>query len=295
MELLSNDLLQEQLDTNRNPLLDTNEEDGVNNPSSNGSTTRKISIDQAKRLLALASIRPSKTFHKSMTDEEIEILKKYYELIKPKVSVSNQGANSDPDRERYENSPPVVYNTARVNSLTLVNLKNFLDQYKKDLDSGTFSLEFDQTSEESVKQGTNGHFVLKNASSNSIIRFPDDLNDALVAFAITTADKESRTLGEANLFRIVNWNDASVRPSGNSKTTTNQRKQEATGTIEDCLTTSNVLHNIFQPTTQLPSNSTSPNSSTLSFEYIKNLSNLISSILEPKLAKQLSYTGVDIG
>lgn len=44
-----------------------------NNDLSPSSSSRKITLDQAKRLLALASIRPSKTFHKSMTDEEIEV------------------------------------------------------------------------------------------------------------------------------------------------------------------------------------------------------------------------------
>ena len=46
-----------------------------NNDLSPSSSSRKITLDQAKRLLALASIRPSKTFHKSMTDEEIEVNK----------------------------------------------------------------------------------------------------------------------------------------------------------------------------------------------------------------------------
>ena len=204
--------------------------------------------------------------------------------------MSNQsgGAQNDPDRERYENSTPVVYNTSRVNSLTLFNLKSFLEQYRKNSD--VLSLEFDETSEESLKQGnTSGRFVLRNSALNTVIPFPDDLNDALIAFAVTVADKEARTLGEANLFRIVNWNDVSLtnsRPSGNSMKSL--RKQEA---IEDCLTTSNAFHNMFQTITQIPSDSTS----TLSFEYIKSLSNLISSILEPKLTKQLSYTSVDIG
>ena len=46
----------------------------------------------AKRLLALASIRPSATFHKQMTPDEILILKKYYEILKPKAPAVQESA-----------------------------------------------------------------------------------------------------------------------------------------------------------------------------------------------------------
>ena len=239
--------------------------------------------------------------------------------MKPKASngSTSSSAAEAAEREKYQNSPPVVYNTAKINSLTLINLKNLLEQYKKELDSGVYSLEFDQTSEESMREGTTGRFVLKRTpspptttssptdSTADMIRFPDDLNDALVAFAVNTGDRESRTLGEANLFRIINWNDTSTVTAA-----TNQVKSGATAAKRDKLTSTsdepkstNAKSATSSQTTaavNLQSNSsssssTSPNSSTLSFEYIRNLSSLINSILEPKIVKQLTYTGVDVG
>lgn len=303
----------------------------ADSPSSNSSTSRKMTLDQAKRLLALASIRPSKTFHKSMTDEEIEVLKKYYELMKPKGSMmsssSAAAAAEAAERAKYQNSPPVVYNTSKLNSSTLINLRTLLEHYKKDLDSGEYMLEFDQSSEEST-----GRFVLKSTSrsmetgspskeetstalneSPIMIRFPDELNDALVAFAISTGDRENRTLGEANLFRIINWNDASTftspaaarlnaaaaDKSKKSKTSDEKQQQQQQSSSSSILP--NILLTGNQQSTSSPlpnsssSSSSSPNSSTLSFEYIRNLSSLINSILEPRIVKQLTYTGVDVG
>lgn len=242
--------------------------------------------------------------------------------MKPKASngSTSSSAAEAAEREKYQNSPPVVYNTAKINSLTLINLKNLLEQYKKELDSGVYSLEFDQTSEESMREGTTGRFVLKRTpspptttssptdSTADMIRFPDDLNDALVAFAVNTGDRESRTLGEANLFRIINWNDTSTITAATNLS--NQVKSAAAAAKRDKLTstsdepksTNAKSAASSQPTAAVnlqsnssSSSSTSPNSSTLSFEYIRNLSCLINSILEPKIVKQLTYTGVDVG
>ena len=241
--------------------------------------------------------------------------------MKPKASngSTSSSAAEAAEREKYQNSPPIVYNTAKINSLTLINLKNLLEQYKKELDSGVYSLEFDQTSEESMREGTTGRFVLKRTpspptttssptdSTADMIRFPDDLNDALVAFAVNTGDRESRTLGEANLFRIINWNDTSTVTAA-----TNQVKSAAaaaaakrdklTSTSDEPKSTNAKSATSSQTTAAVnlqsnssSSSSTSPNSSTLSFEYIRNLSSLINSILEPKIVKQLTYTGVDVG
>ena len=159
---------------------------------------KKASIDQAKRLLALASIRPSKTFHKSMTEQEIEVLKKYYEIIKPKVSL-NQNQN-DLDNYKIDNSPPLVYNTAKVNASSLESVRSFLSTYQKDLESGFYKLDYDATNDPKC-------FVLKNKLDESIVKFPEELNDTFFALAASTTDRDRQSLGEANLFRIVNWND----------------------------------------------------------------------------------------
>ena len=281
---------------------------------------RRISINQAKRLLALASIRPSKTFHKTMTQEEIEVLRKYYDIIKPKVSLAssnnaNGGGSSQTNQQselekEYASQPPIVYDTTKVNLISLHNLKHFIETYKKDIDSGMYTIDYDSLSD---PKG----FVLKpNQQMNSTlntIKFPNELNDTFFALAVVTGasstqsssspigsaslasiEKESSIrLGEANLYRIVNWNDTAVSSLNHNKTKLSpikrkssndeQHQQQNTKSLFSSASSSNYSQSLSSPT-----------SSTLSFEYIKSLSSLVNSILEPKLLNKLSYTGVDI-
>ena len=308
---------------------------------------RRISINQAKRLLALASIRPSKTFHKSMTQEEIEVLRKYYDIIKPKVSNAQQTANQLREQNEldnknpYANEAPIVYDTTKVNLLSLHNLKSFIETYKKDIDSGMYVIDYDSLSD---PKG----FVLKNQQNPlaSPIKFPNEINDTFFALAVTSSsaassvgsaslssiDKESsQRLGEANLFRIVNWNDTPVMthqtkinkkisavsslplPESSMSSPSKARKISISSNNGASSSTTNLANNVapslagldakllFSSAYNMSSSSSSssnsvisPTSSTLSFEYIKSLSSLVNSILEPKLLNKLSHTGVDI-
>ncbi len=169
---------------------------------------RKISLEQAKRLLAIASIRPSKTFHKLMTEEEMDALTKYYNLIKPKASVTSQAAANAAAQQAAENARsashvPITYQSSKVNLSSLRNLQSFIDTYKKEIDSGRLTVDYDLASD---PKG----FVLKDQTDQSVIKFPQELNDSFFALAVTHGDQENKTLSEANLYRIVNWNDTSA-------------------------------------------------------------------------------------
>lgn len=229
---------------------------------------KQISLSQAKRLLALASIRPSKTFHKSMTEKEIEILKKYYDSIKPRVSISNQLNQNELNNLKLENSPPLVYNTAKVNSTSLESVRSFLSTYQKDLESGIYKLDYDGTNDPKC-------FVLKNKLDESVLKFPEELNDTFFALAATTTDRERQNIGEANLFRIVNWNDTCVSSIEN----VNKKAPKQN------LTNQNNIDLL----------KASPTSSTISFEHIKNLTNIVSNVIEPKFLDHLTIKGVDVG
>ena len=190
---------------NRTGSLNKTQNDAQNNSDQNidlkvTELGRKLSLEQAKRLLAIASIRPSKTFHKSMSEEEMEILKKYYDLIKPKASanLSNQGQNEA--SEPFVYYPPITYQSAKVSLTSLKNLKTFIDTYKKEIDSGRYKIDYDMVND---PKG----FVLKDQSDQSVIKFPEEINDSFFALAITNGDKDNKTMSEANLYRIVNWND----------------------------------------------------------------------------------------
>lgn len=228
----------------------------------------QISLSQAKRLLTLASIRPSKTFHKSMSEKEIEILKKYYDSTKPRVSINNQFNQNDTNNLKLVNSSPLVYNTAKVNSSSLESVRSFLSTYQKDLESGLYKLDYDGINDPKC-------FVLKNKLDESVLKFPEELNDTFFALAATTTDRDRQNLSEANLFRIVNWNEASVTsidPVNRKITRSSFGHQNIVDSVKE-----------------------SPTSSTISFEGIKNLTNLVSNVIEPKLLNNLTISGVDVG
>jgi hypothetical protein len=191
----------------------------------NSPQNKKVSLEQAKRLLAIASIRPSKTFHKLMTEEEIDMLKKYYESIKPKGSNAQQlnGANLTDYSAQMKNAeyyPPITYESSKVSLTSLKSLKSFIDTYKKEIDSGRYTVDYDT---ENDPKG----FVLKDQNDQSVIKFPNDVNDSMFALAITNSDREKQRLSEANLYRIVNWNDtvASCFKTNNSKSKYKQSLQ----------------------------------------------------------------------
>ncbi|CAF0708858.1 unnamed protein product [Brachionus calyciflorus] len=235
--------------------------------------SKKSSLDQTKRLLALASIRPSKTFHKSMTEQEIEVLKKYYEIIKPKVSLVNQQNQNEMENLKLETMPPLVYNTAKVNSSSLESVRSFLSTYQKDLELGLYKINYDPNNDPKC-------FVLKNKLDESIVKFPEELNDTFFALAASTTDRDRQSLGEANLYRIVNWNDTSVTSIENNNVRRNSK---------------NILRNNQIERTNNENSKESPHSSSVSFDYIKNLTNLVSTAIEPKFLNQLTLSGVDVG
>ena len=94
---------------------------------------------------------------------------------------------------------------------------------------------------------------------------------------------------------LVNWNDTTISSLSHHQTklspikrkmsngSNNDEKHQNTKSLFSSASSSNYSQSIGSPT-----------SSTLSFEYIKSLSSLVNSILEPKLLNKLSYTGVDI-
>lgn len=269
---------------------------------------KKLSLNQAKRLLALASIRPSKTFHKTMTEEEIEVLKKYYELIKPKVNSHNSNQlENDKYTEPYS---PIVYDTSKVKFTSLQVLKQFLEKHKKDIDSNVYKVEYE-----------NNGFVLKNQlDENQSIKFPTEVNDTMFALTVTNSDKETAKLGEANLYRIINWNDTVVPATTNTKLSSNTLSSNATNStqyiiksaktnnsksiklVEEITANKNFTNNLNERVSfDLNDNSSQQFSlpslnkqEEFSFDYIKNLSGLVGSIVQPKLQKQLVYNGIDL-
>lgn len=297
-------------DSNSENLNNVNFENLNTDSSDPSSYLKRLSLNQAKRLLALASIRPSKTFHKTMTEEEIEVLKKYYELIKPKV---NTNLTNHLDTDKYsEPYAPIVYDTAKVKFTSLHLLKNFLEKYKKDIDLNVYKIEYE-----------NG-FTLKNQFDDSSIKFPSEINDAMFALSVNSSDKDAAKLGEANLYRIVNWNDTTAVstakhvPTSASNVANSTKNKLKLSSIDESNTTEknidsyyniNPSDNKLQPIDSNECSSISnfssltlpslakpslPQSSTISFDFIKNLSSLVTSVIQPKLQKQLVYNGVDL-
>lgn len=193
-------------DTNNN----INQEDPIILTCKSTNTFKSLKLDSkrsesqslnAKRLLALASIRPSVTFHKQMTAEEILILKKYYEILKPKAPVVQESAKD------IEPLPTLTYDTTKISYMNLQVLKSFLETHKKAIEKGEYIIEYDINND-----GAPSGFVLKAVETETVTKFPPETNDAFFAFTIMNevSDKSETKLAEANLFRILNWNDTSA-------------------------------------------------------------------------------------
>ena len=249
------------------------------NCSSSGALSAADVAVNAKRLLALASIRPSLTFHKSMTAEEIMVLKKYYEILKPKV---HNAADSNEKLMDEDAPPPLTYDTAKINFSTLKNLKQFIEVHKPLIENGEATIEYDAASNNNPAASSG--FVLKNNASESVIRFPSQLNDAFFALSlVVNNDKEATRIGEANLYRVLNWNDtSSFVPCG--KKSTNKKTSLQSSSITSSSSSSSSA-----------SSATSVSSgSELNFDYIRNLSSLVGSVVPPKLTKQLKNNALDV-
>jgi hypothetical protein len=222
---------------------------------------RRFSITGAKRLLALASIRPSKTFHKELTIEEAEILKKYYDIIKPKVQITvSQLENDEFSAEKAKIIEiPILYDSAKINYDTFSCLEMFLTEYKSEITSGKFNIEYNLP-------GYHG-FILKNSETDTIVQFPAHVHDTFVALAISINAHGNSTLDENHILKSINWNDTrhilAPKPTKrkNSKTNNDTFKKN------------------------IPS---------VSIDAIKELSRIVRTIVEPKLLKKVSNNGIDM-
>jgi hypothetical protein len=154
-------------------------------------------------------------------------------------------------------------------------------------------------------------------------------------------NNSNKLVGEANLFRIINWNDTTALSSNvqtknqfssaasfaaaytNNKENNNNKLNKLTSINESNLLSdqinnkeyesmsyfsmNNKIQTIDEPqfyssssVSSLPSiKPRSPPSNMqqtmgMSFDFIKNLSSLVNSVIQPKLQKQLVYNGVDL-
>jgi hypothetical protein len=277
-----------------------------------------------------------------MTEEEIEVLKKYYDLIKPKINLMNQNGQNIDDKYT-EPYAPIVYDTAKVKFTSLQMLQNFLEKHKKFIETNVYKIEYEQ----------NGFVLKSQLNENESIKFPSEINDAMFAFAVNTSgsgssekdinnnNNSNKLVGEANLFRIINWNDTTALSSNvqtknqfssaasfaaaytNNKENNNNKLNKLTSINESNLLSdqinnkeyesmsyfsmNNKIQTIDEPqfyssssVSSLPSiKPRSPPSNMqqtmgMSFDFIKNLSSLVNSVIQPKLQKQLVYNGVDL-
>lgn len=294
-------------DTNKNNI---NQEDPIILTCKSTNTFKSLKLDSkrsesqslnAKRLLALASIRPSVTFHKQMTAEEILILKKYYEILKPKAPVVQESAKD------IELLPTLTYDTTKISYMNLQVLKSFLETHKKAIEKGEYIIEYDINND-----GAPSSFVLKAVETETVTKFPPETNDAFFAFTIMNevSDKSETKLAEANLFRILNWNDTSALtekviihflliPDSHFRFRTyyfitfkiTKKPSLQTKLVVDSLQSSATVS---LTSTSSSSTSSTSNSSVLSFDYIKSLSSLVGTIVPSKLSKQLKSQSIDI-
>ena len=244
-------------------LIDDSQSDNTssNDDENNKSEKRHFSISGAKRLLALASIRPSRTFHKELTIEEAEILKKYYEIIKPKINtntIDSEIYNQNLEKQKLIETP-ILYNSGKINYDTFSCLEMFLTEYKSEITSGKYQIEYNSS-------GYNG-FILKNVETESIVEFPPNVHDTFVALAISINSSGNPNLDENHILASINWNDTRhILAPKKARSKKSPKSNEA-------------------KKLNLP---------TVNLDAIKELSRMLRSVVEPKLLKKVTESGMDV-
>lgn len=236
---------------------------------------KKHSVINAKRLLAIASIRPSKTFHKEITPEESNLLKKYYEILRPRFRRSSNSdieSNTQPVlmQTKADSQVPILFESSKLNVESMRSLEVFLSEHKEAISSGKFVIEFDTS-------GFHNCFVLKNKENNSVVRLPENTHDTFVALAMSRNSKKNSNLSEEQILKSINWNDSSA--VFNSKTNANSKPPKyQSGKI-----------------LSLRSNDRfSCSSSSITLDSIRSLSSIVSSIVEPNLLTRMVENTVDL-
>jgi hypothetical protein len=219
---------------------------------------RRDSVNAVKRLLSLASIRPSKTFHKEITKKETEVLKRYYEVLKPRSSITTSAKNDKSSLEKNQNDQiPILYDSAKINFESLNQLEMFLNEHKTAICEGKLVIEYNVP-------GYNG-FVLKDQQTEEIFKFPQNSYDTFVALVISKSSRGNVNLDENHILQSVNWNDrTSVFPRKLSKTD------------------------------KLSKKATKPIESPVNLDTIKSMCDLVSSTVDLKLTKQVIHNGMDL-
>ncbi len=101
----------------------------------------------------------------------------------------------------------MAYDTAKISLPSLRALKCFLDAHRRTIEEGASVIEYDG---DAMPAG----FILRAVGTEAVTKFPPETKDAFFALAVMSdaSDKTAAAsrLAEANLFRILNWNDTSA-------------------------------------------------------------------------------------
>lgn len=230
--------------------------------------------NNTKRLLALASIRPSKTFHKEITTEEAEILKKYYEIIKPRVSFGSNDNQIERDTnvaDSQHNQIPILYDLAKINLENYKNLEQFLNDNKEKLINGEYTIAYNPP-------GHSG-FVLEHKLKDKILKFPSNTHDIFVALILAKNSNKNVRLNEANILRSLSWNDKDTILSFSNKTS---------------ISSSPLKNNLKNKKLSIDGITQSLSFSDVSLESVRSLSSLVASIASPQLVKTVFDNSIDL-
>ena len=266
-------------------------------------------IKQTKRRLALASIRPSRTFNKAMTEQEVSILKKYYY-----ESMSLNGQNGKKSSKHLKHGHPanpngggddddatggtgaasgldanglksksLCYHTHKITYASLEKLEDFLKRFN--ISVGSFEIDVDAFQESNVLKLTNRDAVSVGSGDQLIpaLTLPSDVNDTLVALTCVKRDNEA---DEANLFRILN---------NNEKASQDAQMQSKANAIAISSSSSDVLQSDDDFKTENSTQRYAPSASVASsrFGLMKRLIKLVGSVVKPIEDKKVHPIGLE--
>ncbi|CAF0801297.1 unnamed protein product [Didymodactylos carnosus] len=134
--------------------------------------------ENARRLLILGTIRPSKTFYNHFPDEDIEHLMDYFKRIRNKTTRTSDEINSDLKQTYVEYKPKIFFDSTVVTKTQVSYIEKIFEQYAENIRTKEAEIiKLDNPTQFAIKSLTNDNFLAK---------IPKEYNDTVLTLIAKT-------------------------------------------------------------------------------------------------------------
>lgn len=171
-----------EFNSSASELDNTYDERDENNETENGNRERSGSLlnDSTRRLLVLGTIRPSKTFYKNLSTNDVDHLMDYFRRMKNNQQrVTSEDINQELASKHVEYKPKIFFDSACVTKGQVTQIEKMIEQYADRI--RTHEAEF-------VKLENPMRFVIKPVGKDTpLTTIPREFNDCFITL-VTRSD-----------------------------------------------------------------------------------------------------------